>query len=92
MDDLINAIERIGFPTAIVVFGGWFVLLPLRDAGLKFVATLENFLTMAGRDIHDLKSSTSLIMKSFETTQETVKDTNRKVRNLTETQTKDGDN
>jgi hypothetical protein len=86
MDDLINAIERIGFPTAIVVFGGWFVLLPLRDAGLKFVATLENFLTMAGRDIHDLKSSTSLIMKSFEVTQKVVADTNAKVRDLTESQ------
>jgi hypothetical protein len=75
-----------------VAFSAWFVLLPLRDAGLKFVATLENFLTMAGRDIHDLKSSTSLIMKSFETTQKVVADTNAKVRNLTENQTKDGDN
>jgi len=86
MNDLISAIERIGFPTALVAFSAWFVLLPLRDAGLKFVATLENFLTMAGKDIHDLKSSTSLIMKNFEVTQETVKDTNRKVRDLTESQ------
>jgi hypothetical protein len=84
MNDLIEAIERVGFPIAVIVFGCYYFLLPLRDAGLRFISTLESFLSKVGEDVHALKSSTSMIIKNFEITQAVTKDTNEKIKHLTE--------
>jgi len=68
MNDIMPIIERFGFPVAIIIFGAWFFLLPLRDAALRFIGTLESFLTVAGQDIHGLKSTTSSIDEKVEKT------------------------
>lgn len=72
MSDIMPIIERFGFPVAIIVFGAWFFLLPLRDAALRFIATLESFLTVAGQDIHGLKATTSNIDEKVENTSKRV--------------------
>jgi hypothetical protein len=79
MEEFVTAIERIGFPIAMIIFGAWYFLLPLRDAALRFVGTLEKLLVQAGQDISTLKGATANIIQKFDVTTETVTDTNKKV-------------
>jgi hypothetical protein len=72
MTEIIQIIERVGFPVAIIIFLGWYFLIPFRDAGLKFIATLENFLAGAGQDIHGLKATTADIGEKVENTNKKV--------------------
>ena len=75
MTEIIQIIERVGFPVAIIIFLGWYFLIPFRDAGLKFISTLEKFLAVAGQDIHGLKATTAHI-------DEKVENTNKKVETI----------
>lgn len=68
MTEIIQIVERVGFPVAIIIFLGWYFLIPFRDAGLKFISTLENFLAVAGQDIHGLKATTAHIDEKVENT------------------------
>lgn len=68
MSEIMSIIERVGFPVAIIIFIGWYFLIPFRDAGLKFISTLENFLAVAGQDIHGLKATTAHIDEKVENT------------------------
>lgn len=72
MTEIIQIIERVGFPVAIIIFGAWYFLIPFRDAGLRFIATLESFLSVAGQDIHGLKTTTANIDEKVEITNKKV--------------------
>lgn len=82
MNDIMPVIERFGFPVAIIIFGAWFFLLPLRDAALRFIGTLESFLTVAGQDIHGLKSTTASIDEKVENTGKRVEHIGERVSEL----------
>lgn len=72
MSEIMSIVERVGFPVAIIIFIGWYFLIPFRDAGLRFIATLESFLSVAGTDIHGLKQTTADIDEKVQTTNKKV--------------------
>jgi hypothetical protein len=72
MSEIVQIIESVGFPIAIIIFGAWYFLIPFRDAGLRFIATLETLLSVAGQEIHGLKATTAHIDEKMESTNKKV--------------------
>jgi hypothetical protein len=72
MSEIVHIIESVGFPIAIIIFGAWYFLIPFRDAGLRFITTLESFLSVAGQDIHGLKATAANIDEKVEVTNKKV--------------------